>query len=76
MTGRGPWGICDRSGFKVRQSDMVTEWNGARVAKRYAERRHPQDMPAHPRVSPPIREARPEPEDVFLSPGDVTQADL
>lgn len=72
---QGPWGICDRSGFKVRQSDMVTEWNGARVAKRFSEPRHPQDFVRAVRDDQTVPNARPEAADVFIS-SPITAADL
>lgn len=73
---QGPWGICDRSGFKVRQSDMVTEWNGLRVAKRFSEARHPQDFLRARPDDQSVKNARPEQTDVFLAVGDVTPDDL
>jgi hypothetical protein len=73
---QGPWGICDRSGMKVRQRDMVTEWNGLRVARRFAEPRHPQDFVRGRPEDTSVKNARPEPPDVFLAPGDVTSSDL
>lgn len=39
--GKHAYGICDRSGFKVRYSDLRTEWNGMRVHKSEYEEKHP-----------------------------------
>lgn len=55
---------------------MVKQWDGQMVLSRFAETRQPQDFPAKPRIERPVRNARPEGPDVFLSPGDVTAADL
>jgi hypothetical protein len=67
--------ICDRSGFKCWNSELVTEWTGMRVLRRFAEPRHPQDFvrgrPDDQRVSNP----RPESDDVFLTT-DVLPSDL
>lgn len=68
--------ICDRSGFVGHEGDMVKQWDGQMVLSRFAETRQPQDFPAKPRIERPVRNARPEGPDVFLSPGDVTAGDL
>lgn len=68
--------ICDRSGFKVWASDTVMEWTGLRVDKRFVDKRNPQDFLRGVKESCPPKNTRPEPEDTFLSPGDVTQDDL
>lgn len=69
--------ICDRSGFVGYDHEMTKTWDGLMVLKRFSDGpRHPQDFPAKPRVEKPVRDARPEAEDVFLEPGDVTPSDL
>ena len=75
MSDDGPWGICDRSGFKVRQRDMVTEWNGLRVARRFSDERHPQDFVRAVPDDQRVPNARPEPTDVFIVTP-ITAADL
>ena len=35
---------CDRSGFKVKHSELRPEWNGLMVRKEDWEARHPQDF--------------------------------
>lgn len=41
-----PWAVCQRTGFKVRHSDLVTEWTGLRVGRQWAEPKHPSlDIP-------------------------------
>lgn len=67
--------LCDRSGFVGWASDTVIEWNGLRVLKRFAEARHPQDMVRGVPDDQTVQNARPEPDDVFLS-APVTAADL
>lgn len=60
------WIICDRTGFRVRVSDSVEDWNGLRVGKKYSEQRNPQDFL---RVKPDnmaARIVRPEGQDVFI----------
>lgn len=71
----GPWGICDLSGMKVRQSDMITQWNGLRVARRFADVRNPQDFLRTLPEDTSVREPRPEGPDVFIG-ARVTPADL
>lgn len=39
------WLVCDRCGFDYRLEDMVEEWTGAVVCRRWCyEPRHPQDL--------------------------------
>jgi hypothetical protein len=60
--------LCDRSGFKVWASDCVTEWNGLRVHKDFADKqRHPQDFVRAVPDRQAVPNARPEPADTFLS---------
>lgn len=35
--------VCERSGFVVPSSEIVTEWNGRKVRGKYSEPRHPGD---------------------------------
>jgi hypothetical protein len=39
--GKYAYGICDRSGFKVRYKDLVTQWDGLRVRKQDYDEKHP-----------------------------------
>lgn len=68
--------IADCCGFKVWASETVMQWDGMRVCKKHAETRHPQDfvraVPDYQSVPNP----RPEPSDVFLAIGEVTENDL
>jgi hypothetical protein len=74
-----PWVICDRSGFKVRMSETVKAWTGLRVARRFADKRNPQDAVravADRRGAPlGVPDARPEPPDAYLA-GPVTAEEL
>ncbi len=71
-----PWAICDRSGFKVRRSNTVKEWNGLVVDRRFSEDRHPQDFVRSVPERRPFPDSRPDSEPVFLAVGDVTEDDL
>jgi hypothetical protein len=71
--------ICDRSGFKVWASETGLTWNGLRVHRRFLGEeaaRHPQDLVRGKPDDQRVPWSRPEAEDAFLSPGDVTQDDL
>ena len=76
MSGTGdPWVICDRSGFKVRMSETVKEWTGLRVARRFADERHPQETARAVADRQAVADARPEPPDAYLA-GPVSAEDL
>lgn len=78
----GQWNaLCDRCGFKYKSGKLRLEWTGLRVCSGRGtsncfEERHPQEFVKgrKDRQSPPW--VRPEAEDVFLAPGDVTPEDL
>ena len=66
----GQWNvICDRCGLKHKSNGVRLEWTGLRVCKLCHENRHPQDLIRVPKedIVPPW--TRPEPTDVFISPG-------
>lgn len=72
----GQNGICDLSGFKFPMAELVRQWDGALVHRRFVDKRNPQDfVRAVPDGRPPIR-SRPEPADSFLGTNDVTADDL
>lgn len=74
-----PYTICDFSGWKVRMSETVRTWNGLRVARRFVgeeTQRHPQDLVRGRADRQIVEDARSEPADSFLDPGDVTEDDL
>lgn len=60
--------ICDRSGFKVRASETVREWNGLIVRRQDYEERHPQDFVRGRMDRQMVPDARPEPVDNILGP--------
>jgi hypothetical protein len=49
-SGKDAWGYSDRSGFRYRLREMVTEWNGFKVGPDEFEPKHPQLGPI--RVGP------------------------
>ena len=51
-SGKYAYGISDRSGFRYRLSEMVTEWNGAKVGPDEYEAKHPQLEPVSPGPDP------------------------
>lgn len=63
-----PKAVDPRSGFTIAHSELVKEFRGNLVARRYADRPHPRDLPP-----PAIRERialpspRPEPEPVSIA---------
>jgi len=72
----GPNAICDLSGFKVKLSDLVRQWDGAMVDRRFVEKRNPQDFVKGVADRSDLPFARPESPDVFVSPNEVTPEDL
>lgn len=76
LAGR-PWGTCDRCAEVRRRDTLRREWSGLVVCGDCFDPRPPDMNP--PRLAPeglPIRDPRPEPDPVFVEPGDVTEADL
>jgi len=45
--GKDAYGISDRSGFRYRLSEMMTEWNGMKVGPDEYEPKHPQLIQTH-----------------------------
>ena len=72
MSGKG---LCDASGFTFPTEELVKQWDGARVHRRYVDRRNPQDFVTGVRDDQTLRVSRPEPADVFITvqvlPGDL-----
>lgn len=52
---------CDRTGFKVKASEVAKEWNGLVVRKKSFETRHPQDFVRGVPDRPGVEDARPGP---------------
>lgn len=68
----GDWNaICDRCGFKFKASMLRREWTNLMVCSRCFEVRHPQDLLRSRRELESVPWSRPEPSDVFVSPGDA-----
>jgi hypothetical protein len=60
-------GICQRSGFDYPMHELVREWTGLLVHRRFVDTRNPQDFVTGVRESPPPRVSSPEPPDAFLA---------
>lgn len=69
-------GICDRCGFERALSSLKEEWTGLKVCKDCWDPRHPQDFVRGVRDDQSVPNPRPEPNDVFIGPGDVSPDDL
>ena len=60
-SGSKAWGTSDRSGFRYRLSEMVTEWNGLKVGRDEYEPKHPQLEPIKVGPDPQaLRDPRPD----------------
>jgi hypothetical protein len=60
--------VDDRTGFTVRQSEMVTEWTGLRVHHSREEPRHPQEFVHGVSDHMNVEHARPPGVDQFVGP--------
>lgn len=69
-------GLCQRSGFKFKQSELVKEWTGLWVHPRFKDIRNPQDFLTAKPDNPAPRHSSPEPADTFRNSWDVTPEDL
>lgn len=56
-----------RSGFTVPHSELVKEYRGGYVARRFADKPHPLDFPPPRVVEQPLRNAHPEPPEVGIA---------
>ena len=68
--------ICDSCGLRFNGSELKKDWRGFMVCKKDYEPRHPQDQIKVTADRITVNDARPEVEDIFLEPGDVTPEDL
>lgn len=67
----GKWNvICDRCGFKYKNTDLKEEWTGLMVCDHCWEPKHPQLFIKVIKDEPGAPWTRPEAVDVFVSPGD------
>lgn len=71
-----PQAICGFSGFKVNHDELVRNWDGEMVHRRFVDKRNPQDFVRGVRDDQRIPDPRPEAPDVFLSTNQVTADDL
>src|SRR6478735_5125596 len=62
-----PQAIDPASGFKVPLSELVTQWDGEKVSRRFVDRRNPQDFVRGVRDNQALPFARPETPDVFMA---------
>ena len=67
--------ICDRTGFKVKMSDVREEWTGHYVMNEDWEPRNPQDFPVTPRAQRTYPNSRSD-EGVILVYTPPTKAEL
>jgi hypothetical protein len=67
---------CDCCGFKTRSSQARRRWDGAIVCAADWEPRHPQDTLRARGERQSIKDARPEPENVFVGENEVQPSDL
>lgn len=73
----GSWNvICQRCGFKYKNTQVLKEWTGLRVCKKCYDPRHPQDFVQgkEDRQAPPW--VSPEPDDNFVATNEITRDDL
>lgn len=68
--------ICDECGRKFKRSETRLRWDNALVCPRDWEPRHPLDFIQPGRTTRPVLDARPQTENTFVNPGDVTRDDL
>jgi len=72
-----PWVYCDICGFKRRKSETRLNWERQIVCKLCYEPKHPSlDRKPLPLDITYVRDARPEPEPVFVDPWEITPDDL
>lgn len=70
-----PNAICDASGFKVKLSQLVRQWDGAMVDRRFVDRRNPQDFVRGVPDRQDLPFSRPEAPDQFIE-GIIRPEDL
>jgi hypothetical protein len=68
--------ICDRCGRRGYRSKMRLTWDKLLTHPECYDARHPQELIKPRREKVSVKDPRPEGQDVFLSPGDVTADDL
>jgi hypothetical protein len=68
--------ICDRTGFKVKDSWSRKEWTGNTVRRESWEERHPQDLIRSVQDRQHVDDPNPEAADKFLTDNEVVAGDL
>lgn len=71
-----PWYLCDICGFRIRRSRIRKNWKNQMVCPEDYEKKHPQLSIRPVKETIAVKDARPEGEDVYLEPGDVTADSL
>lgn len=67
MDSDGANAIDPASGFKVKRRDLVRQWDGELVHRRFVDKRNPQDFVRGVKEREALPNTRPEPADVFLA---------
>lgn len=62
-----PQALDPASGFKVPYRNLVRQWDGEWVDRRFVDKRNPQDLLRARADNPKLDHPRPEPTDVFLA---------
>ncbi len=68
--------ICDRTGFKVKDTWSRKEWTGNTIRTQSWEKRHPQDLIRSVQDRQHVDDPNPEAADVFLTDNEVVAGDL
>lgn len=64
----GDWYLlCEATGWKIRRSDAVQQWDGAWVHKDFVDVKHPLEDPRTPSKQYPVYPTRSEPTDTFVT---------
>lgn len=59
--------ICMYSGFKYPITELVKDWQGLLVHRRFVDKRNPQDFVRGVKDGQPPLRSSPEPEDTFIT---------
>ena len=62
-----PQAICPASGFKVPHRNLVRQWDGEWIDRRFVDKRNPQDLIRARAERTTIPHPRPEPDNTFLA---------
>jgi len=68
--------ICDICAGRLLNTEAKKNWEGLLVHPRCWDPRHPQELIRARKDKISVKDSRPEGQDVFLNPGDVTRDDL